>query len=283
MNKEQEMAAPIEHPYLSEAAAQTSTAFRERRLPFSGTGNFRDLGGYRTWSGKLVRWRALYRSGSLHKLTDRDLAHLSDHDPQWIVDFRSPREKEREPDRLPAHWAARLVEIPILDSSTRIYQSSREEIVKIIKDIDPFQSLTTTNRELATCFTAEMRKFIDVILSSNGRPVLFHCTAGKDRTGFAAAILLRILGVPQDVVMQDYLLTNKYFYGAHRWHLLLLRLWKGRQIAKVVSGMMRADPAYLGAAFQTIDQNHGSFENYVHEALGLNTGDIDCLKTLYLE
>lgn len=265
------------------AEARGFTAIRKRRLSFSGTKNFRDLGGYQTSDGKLVRWGALYRSGSLHKLTDTDLKRLSDLALEWVVDFRSPREKEREPDRLPAHWAARLVEIPILDSSTRIYQSSREEIVRIIKDIDPFQSLTTTNRELATCFTAEMRKFIDVILSSNGRPVLFHCTAGKDRTGFAAAILLRILGVPQEVVMQDYLLTNKYFYGAHRWHLLLLRLWKGRQIAEVASGMMRADPSYLGAAFQTIDQNHGSFENYVHEALGLNTGDVDCLKTLYLE
>jgi protein-tyrosine phosphatase len=225
----------------------------------------------------------LYRSGSLHKLTDRDLTRLSGLDLEWIVDFRSSKEKEMEPDRLPASMAARLVEIPILDSSTQIYQSSRDEVVKQLKNIDPVQSLSATNRELATRFTAEMRKFIDLLLSSNGRPILFHCTAGKDRTGFAAAILLRILGVPQQVVMQDYLLTNQYFYIAHQWHLLLLRLWKGSQIAKVASGMMRADPSYLGAAFQTIEQNHGSFENYVHEALGLNTGDVDCLKNMYRE
>lgn len=252
-------------------------------MSFSGTKNFRDLGGYQTLDGKLVRWGTLYRSGSLHKLTDADLKRLSDLDLAWIVDFRSSGEKEREPDRLPAHGTARLVEIPILDSSTRIYQSSRNEIVKILKNIDPVHSLSTTNVELSTCFTAEMRKFMDVLLSSNGQPLLFHCTAGKDRTGFAAALILRILGVPQEVVMQDYLLTNQYFYAAHRRKLLLLRLLKGRKVAEVVAGLLRADPVYLSAAFQTIDQNHGSFENYVHEALGLVSRDVDCLKTMYLE
>jgi protein-tyrosine phosphatase len=280
--KEQEMDELLEDAY-TEAAGQEFREFRDRRLPFSGTRNFRDLGGYRTFDGKLLRKRVLYRSGSLHKLTDRDLTRLSGLGLEWIVDFRAPKEKEMEPDRLPVNMAARLVEIPILDSSTQIYQSSREDLVKQLKNIDPVQSLSATNQELATRFTAEMRKFMDVILSSNGRPVLFHCTAGKDRTGFAAAIILRILGVPHDIVMQDYLLTNEYFYAAHRRKIFLLRLWKGRKVAEVVSGLVRADPAYLSAAFQTIDQNHGSFDNYVRGALGLVTGDVDYLKTMYLE
>lgn len=265
------------------AEVQVFTAIPKRRLHFSGTTNFRELGGYQALDGKLVRWGALYRSGSLHKLTDADLKRLSDLDLAWIVDFRSSGEKEREPDRLPAHWAARLIEIPILDSSTRISQSSRNKIVKILKNIDPVHSLSTTNVELATRFTPEMRKFVEVLLSANGRPLLFHCTAGKDRTGFAAALILRILGVQQEVVMQDYLLTNQYFYAAHRRKLFLLRLLKGRKVAEVVSGLISANPAYLSAAFQTIDQNHGSFENYVHQALGLNTGAVDRLRTLYLE
>jgi len=277
------MAELLEDVYTDAAAVQAFAEFRDRRLSFSGTNNFRDLGGYRAFDGKLVRWRVLYRSGSLHKLTDADLKRLSDLDLEWIIDFRSPREKEMEPDRLPANLAARLVEIPILDSSTQISQSSRAEVVKRLKYIDPYKSLSTTNVELATRFTAEMRRFMEVLLSSNGRPILFHCTAGKDRTGFAAAIILRILGVPQDVVMQDYLLTNKYFYAAHRRNIFLLRLLKGRQVAEVVSGLLRADPAYLSAAFQAIDHNHGSFENYVHKALGLTCRDVDCLKSFYLE
>ena len=257
---------------------------RERRLPFSGARNFRDLGGYQTLDGKFVRWGLLYRSDSLHKLTKADLKRLSDLGLEWIVDFRSPREKEEWPDRLPAGIAARIVEIPIIDTSTQLYQqSSRDEIVKNLKTVDPVRYLTETNIQLATRFTTEMRRFLDILLSSNGRPTLFHCTAGKDRTGFAAAITLRILGVPHAVVMQDYLLTNQYFYAAHRRNLLLLRLLKGKQVADVVSGMIKADSSYLSAAFLAIDQNHGSFDHYVHEALGLAIQDVDRLKSLYLE
>ncbi len=281
MTKEQEI---LKLNNTDVAKGQTSTEFRVRRLSFSGTKNFRDLGGYQTLDGKRVRWRLLYRSDSLHKLTGSDLKRFSALGLEWIVDFRSPREKDDWPDRLPAGMASRLVEIPIIDRSTRMYQnSSRAELVKKLKNIDPVQYLTGTNVELATRFTGEMRKYMDVLRSAHGRPVLFHCTAGKDRTGFAAAITLRLLGVPQDIVMEDYLLTNQTFFAAQRRNLFMLRLLKGKQIAEVVSHMVRADPAYLSAAFQTIDQNHGSFENYAHQALGLANPDVDTLKNLYLE
>ncbi len=282
MIKKQKMGELPEHAD-SDIAKQTLTESRERRLPFSGAKNFRDLGGYQTVDGKRVRWGVLYRSDSLHKLTERDLKRLSGLGLQWIVDFRSPKEKEDWPDRLPDGMSAQIVEIPIIDSSTQIYQSSREEFVKNLKNIDPQHSLSLTNTELATRFTGEMQQFIDVLFLSNGNPVLFHCTAGKDRTGFAAAITLRMLGVPQEVVMEDYLLTNKYFYTAQRRNLLLLRLIKGRQIAQVVSGMIQADSVYLSAAFHAIDQNHGSFDRYVHQELGLTDEDVDHLKSLYLE
>jgi protein-tyrosine phosphatase len=191
------MAELLENTYPEAAPTRTHSGSRERRLPFSGAKNFRDLGGYQTLTGKSVRWGALYRADSLHNLTHRDLTRLSALDPEWIIDFRSPKEKEEWPDRLPVAMPARLVEIPIIDSSTQIYQqSSRDEILKNLKTIDPVDFLTETNMQLATRFTAEMRKFLDVLFSSNGRPILFHCTAGKDRTGFAAAIILRMLGVP---------------------------------------------------------------------------------------
>jgi protein-tyrosine phosphatase len=278
------MAEHLERTDLDSAAVQSYMEVRKRRLPFSGAKNFRDLGGYQTLDEKFVRWGLLYRSDSLHKLTNSDLKRLSALDLESIVDFRSPKEKETWPDRLPAGMAARLVEIPIVDSSTQMYQNgSRDELVKNLKNIDPRQYLSGTNVELATRFTTEMRKFIDVLFASNGRPVLFHCTAGKDRTGFAAAITLRMLGVSQDVVMEDYLLSNKYFYAAHRRNLLLLRLLKGKQITQVVSGMIKADSAYLSIGFQTIDQSYGSFDNYVHEALGLTIEEVDRLRTLYLQ
>ncbi len=261
----------------------TQSITKTRHLPFSGAKNFRDLGGYRTMEGKTIRWGLLYRSDGLNKLTDTDLQYLSSLGLYQIVDFRSQFEKEREADRLPPELISRMVEIPILDHSTQMFRGSREELVQNLKKIDSGQFMTNTNREFASRFTPEFRQFMNVLFASNGNPVLFHCTAGKDRTGFAAAILLRILGIPQDAVMEDYLLTNDYFLASHRWNLILLRFLRGKRFARTIKGFMLAKREYLSAAFETIDTTYGSFENYVRNGLGLTDTNVERLKSLYLE
>jgi protein-tyrosine phosphatase len=120
-------------------------------------------------------------------------------------------------------------------------------------------------------------------MSANGSPVLFHCAAGKDRTGFAAAIILRILGVPHEIVVEDYLLTNQYFLPTHQPGLTMLRLMKGGAASAAVRGFMEARPEYLAAAFSTIFREHGSFEEYIYKALDLTMHDTERLRALYLE
>lgn len=252
-------------------------------LRLRGVKNLRDLGGYRTIDGKTIRRGVLYRSGALHRLTDKDLKQLSALDLDSIIDFRTTREKEIRPDRHPLETSIRRVEIPIMDSSTKVWHDSGREVVKSFTSSDSIKYMCATNHELATQFTPEMAQFLRALSSANGRPVLFHCAAGKDRTGFAAAILLRILGVPQDIVLEDYLLTNQYFLVSNRWGLLLMYLLKGRRYASMVKTFMQANPAFLNTAFDAIDHNHGSFENYVSCGLGLSPRDIEHLKDLYLE
>ena len=273
----------FEKTYLKGAVPQQANLSRMRRLSFSGAKNFRDLGGYQTTTGRTVRWGSLYRSDSLHKLTATDLRYLSALCLDQIIDLRSTYEKNQEPDQLPEELRHRLIHIPILDSSTGLFQNSRQEFVKIIPTIDASRFMIDTNIELATRFTPEMRQFIDLLCASGGRPVLFHCAAGKDRTGFAAAILLRLLGVPQEVVLDDYLLTNRYFFSAYRWSLGVMRVLKGRRFAESVREFMIAQPGYLGAAFAAIDEKYGSFECYVREGLGLAETDVAHLQSLYLE
>lgn len=273
----------LEQVYVKGATAQEVNVLRERRLPFARVKNFRDLGGYPTCDGRSIRWGVLYRSDALHKLTDTDLRYLSALCLDRIIDFRASYEKEREPDRLPQELSGRLVEIPILDSSTELFQNSRQDFVRILKTVDAAKCMITTNVELGTRFTDEMRQFIDHLHSSNGRPTLFHCAAGKDRTGFAAAILLRLLGASQDVVMQDYLLTNQYFFASYGWSLKVMKLLKGRRFAESVRAFMIAEPAYLSAAFAAVDERYGSFECYVRNGLGLLRADVAHLQSLYLE
>lgn len=252
-----------------------------RHLKFKNLKNFRDLGGYRTTDGRSVRWGVLYRSGSLHKLTDADLLKLTSLNLSTVISFRAEHETEREPNRLPEGVC--LVNLPMEDSSTRVWHEARDEMVKNMKTLDPAEYMIATNTELATKFTPGYRRFYQEILASDGKPILFHCAAGKDRTGFAAATLLKILGVPSDVIMQDYLLTNTYLLNTYKWNLFLAGVLKGRKFAEGIRGFMRADERYLSAAFNTIEKVHGSFENYVRDGLGLADADIEHLKDLYLE
>jgi protein-tyrosine phosphatase len=277
MMNDQEMLELLEQTYLEKAVVRKLEAEKKRRLSFSGAKNFRDLGGYQTQDSRTVRWGLLYRSDCLHRLTNRDIKGLSALGLYRIIDFRADYEKEKEPDRLPAEMKEHLVEIPILD------KCARDEFVKNLKHVDSVRYMLETNVELATRFTPEIRQFMNVLLTAHGRPILFHCAAGKDRTGFAAAITLRMLGIPHDIVMEDYLLTNEYFLPAYQWHLFLLRLQKGNRYVETLKGMMVAHPSYLSAGFEAIDRHYGSFENYIYNDLGLQTKDVEYLKSLYLE
>jgi len=144
-------------------------------------------------------------------------------------------------------------------------------------------SFTSPNIQFATEFTPQFKAFIQEVLAAKGQPVLFHCTAGKDRTGFAAAILLRILGVPQETVMQDYMLSKPYALEARSRDIFILRLTKGEVTAGVVEKLSGVDATYLEAAFATIDAEYGSFENYVRDGLGLNDADVAALRASLLE
>lgn len=263
--------------------AQIQKQNRARRLTFSGAKNFRDLGGYQAADGRSVRWGALYRSDNLHKLTDADLTRLSALGLERVIDFRSERELSEQPDRLPESGATRAVHIPINDSSTVIWYEGHEEFLKNIQNVDPGQYLTQTNVELATRFTPEIQRFVHEVLSAHGNPILFHCAAGKDRTGFASALLLRILDIPMKTILEDYLLTNQYYLPSKTWELLRLRLLKGALYADVVRGFMEVQSAYLQAAFDAMEREHGSFEGYLHQALGLSEQDVEHLRKVYLD
>ncbi len=271
----------LEQTQTQKIAAENNGIVRQRQIKFSGVKNFRDLGGYETADGRTVRWNLLYRSDALHKLTTADLERLAALQLDRIIDFRAEHEQQHEPDRLPE--GVSVVPIPILDSSTRVWHDAREEFVKNLRNIDPVPYMLQTNVELVTRFTPQFKLFLHELLSANGRPVLFHCAAGKDRTGFPAAILLRLLGVPQPTVMEDYLLTNAYFLHSLQWSLLLARVMKGKRFADVLKGFMEARTEYLTAAFEALEREHGSFENYVRNGLGLTDQDLERLKHMYLE
>lgn len=262
-------------------AEQRST---HRLLNFEGIDNFRDLGGYPTADGRQVKWGILYRTGTLAHASRADLDALASLQLKTLIDFRSGLEKEEEPNRLPEPTGFDVVEIPTLDAGN---QSLVEEIFERIETgdfegFDPDATMVISNRQFATQFTPQFRQFIHEVLAANGAPVAWHCSAGKDRTGFASAILLRILGVNAEIVMRDYMASREPALAARSNQLKLLRLFKGDEAADKLAVLMGVEKHWLDAGFAEIDKSWGSFDAYVRDGLQLSEADIATLRSALL-
>lgn len=251
-----------------------------RLLNFEGIPNFRDLGGYPTSDGQQVKWGVLYRAGTFTNSSNADLQSLEKLHLKTLIDFRSASEKEEEPNRLPDPLGFNLVEIPTLDDGNKAMAGDVMERVKSgnFDGFDPNLMMLEANRQFASTFTPQYRQFIHTVLEADGAPIVWHCSAGKDRTGFAAAILLRILGVPEDVVMRDYMDSKEHALKSRKSRLLLLRVFKGEEAADKLAILLGVEEAWLKAAFEEIDATWGSFDNYVREGLELTDADIERLR-----
>lgn len=256
-----------------------------RLLNFAGIDNFRDLGGYATQDGRRVKWGVLYRSGTWHGATPADAEAARSLDLATFVDFRSGAEKDMEPDRLPQPHDFDVVEIPILDEGNAAMVTDIMERIESgdFEGFDPDALMIEGNRQFATVFTPQYRQFMQAVIAADGRPVLWHCSAGKDRAGFAAAILLRILGVPRETVMRDYMASRDNALASRRNQLRLLTLFKGSEAADKLETLLGVNEAWLQAGFDAIDEQWGGFDAYVRDGLGLTEADVQRLRDALLE
>lgn len=185
------------------------TIISERRVQLEGGVNFRDLGGYRTVDGRRIKWGRIFRSDHLGRLTDRDVLCLQKMGIRLVCDFRTPAEIKKLPDRYPGDHRAKSLRLPIrhgesdpADTFDRIKNGdiawmTEDYMVRgYIKNIDNFAPLWAT--------------FFGALAEPSNRPLVFHCTGGKDRAGVAAALFLLALGVPEETVIRDHGLSNLY-------------------------------------------------------------------------
>jgi protein-tyrosine phosphatase len=264
----------------------TSSNLRDnlRRIPLMGVSNFRDLGGYVTLDGRPIRWGALYRSDRLRDLSDRDLLYLDQLDLHTIIDFRSQNERLEAPNRLPNGHRIKTLDLPIIpnDSSEAAQEISNRVRKGDIEGLDALKLITADYRRFVTKYTFQFRQYFRALIEARGRPVLFHCTAGKDRTGFAAATILRILGVPEESIIEDYLLSNRYYLPAYQDEIEKLHQVHGQAVAEFVTLLAEVRAEYIQASFQAIDDLYGSFEAFRQVGLGLDDQDISDLRSYLL-
>ena len=262
-----------------------------RRLPLAGAANFRDLGGYRTTDGRTVRWGQIYRSGELGHLTEADQRYLASLNIQILCDFRTRQEVLRLPDRMPQDesgpMTVKQLASPIGDEPGNQSQKLMREALAHDAQPEKLRLLMASAYESFALdgsprFREAMREIADGHL-----PFVGHCTAGKDRTGLFSAILLTILGVPHDVVRDDYLLSNEYLLTPAALAQMSEALRAAAagapppnpEVVRILAGV---DERYLAAAFSAIDRRYGSFDAYRREALGLSGQDVDALRRALL-
>ncbi len=261
------------------------TADQARRLvPLEGAANFRDLGGYRTVGGRSVRWGLLYRSDDLSELTPEDVKTVGSLGIRLVCDFRSDQEREEAPDRLPRDPAPEVLHLGI-GGDALLPGGLRERLRSCdLEGLELDRLLIDGNRAFATEFSAQYAAMFERISSADNLPALVHCTAGKDRAGFASASILRALGVPEETVYEDYLLTNLYTEQKVERQLLLIRIFSlFRTDPELLRPLFEARRAYLEAAFTTIESEYGSFDVYLREALGVDDDERAALQALLLE
>lgn len=255
----------------------------ERLLPFEKVANFRDFGGYHTHSGQRIRWQSLYRSGHLGELTASDQQRIADLDIGLICDFRTASEMQFNPSRLADSHQPRVLELQI-DPGNNLSFAERYQASKV--DAEAFreaiaEAYRAINRQLVIDNAAAYQTMLKTLLEHPG-PVLIHCSAGKDRTGFGAALILSALGVPQATIMEDYLLTNRYInvQKSLAWYAKYLNAELDAAVAAPLFGV-QAD--YLQCAFDTIAQHYGGMDTYIREVMGLSNPELDELSKRYVE
>lgn len=264
-----------------------------RHPPLAGGINFRDFGGYATADGGRVKWGKLYRSGLLTRLTDACHATLHTLEVSAVCDFRTDAESREEPSRVPAHLEGRVKRLNIWPKSSRTMET-------LIKDLfhgrftqaEMFAQQNEVYREFVVDFAAHYADMFRHILAAGGRPVLIHCMAGKDRTGLGAAMIQMSLGVPEDAVHHDYLLTNhgenaiKTCRGLARRAAEEMGISDAADLERlhdVCARLYHVRPDCLEAGLTAMRQTAGSVEGYFADALKLSPADRRRLKDWFVE
>jgi protein-tyrosine phosphatase len=241
-----------------------------RSIALAGASNFRDLGGYAGHGGRPVKWRQLFRSDHLAALTPQDQALLAELGVARAVDFRGQAESAACAYQLPGvAYHPLAIEPTVVQRALELQRTGRRLTAQ-----DAVGLMQETYRGFVHDSAPRFAELFRLLLASDA-PTVFHCTAGKDRTGFAAALILLALGVPREVVMHDYLLTNSLYrrpegMGNHAPEDVLAVLW-------------RVQEDFLNAALHSVDHDFGGLKAYLVDVLGLDAAAQKELAGRYLQ
>lgn len=248
--------------YFQLVTSESTAILSEQHLPMEGGYNFRDLGGYRTKEGRYVKWGKIFRSDDLHNLTDADLAYLASIPLASIVDFRSEQEMRQAPDKNPTSVKMNYP-YSISPGNLMAAASSIEDLYKLTAEqADTLMMGMNILLVTDSACVNRYRDFFRLLQDDDNIPLMFHCSAGKDRTGMGAALVLLALGVDEETVLKDYLLSNTYLSDKYANY---------KNESPALKALFEVKPEFIQAGLNRIKEDYGSVENYLEKALNVDT------------
>ena len=259
------------------------------RLQFEKLNNTRDLGGMPTRDGRRIRNGLLYRSGHLYAASPKDLAILRER-VGLVVDFRSVSERTEKPD---PDFGQMYLHLPVFDipaaSVERDEASQKASFNTVARDPEgAAEYMANTYRSFIRegFARAQYARFIRLLIEPREKAVLWHCTAGKDRAGFASILVQELLGVDRETIRADYLATNEYLAEECRFLVQFLGEKFGGltpEIEETLGLLFGAKDAFFDTVYETTAQDYGDMERFLLEGLGVTPQERETLRTLYLE
>ncbi len=245
------------------------TELPPRHLSLEGASNFRDLGGYPAGDGRSVRWRRIFRSNHLGHLTEDDVKVVRGLDVKRAFDFRGVDERRA------AECVIKEINVHSLPIEPTVVAALRAKLqARALSSSDALEIMRESYRGYVRLNTHSFRELFANLLDDTA-PLVIHCTAGKDRTGFACALILHALGVPDQVISEDYLLTNRFYRRDPNSSPDLP--------ADVRQAIGSVQASFLAAGFDAVNAQYGDLESYFRDGLGLGTPERNELKARYLQ
>lgn len=266
-----------------------------RLLPLEGGRNFRDLGGYETEDGKTIKWGKVFRSGVMSGLTDGDYKYLGDLGIATVCDFREADERASEP----TDWRAGEIEYMTFAPPPEERDGANNPMFAVFQD--PEATPDDVRTAMATGYPSiaknEDEGYTAMFdqLAAGQIPLAFNCSAGKDRAGTAAAILLIALGVPRETVVEDYALSDDYVdymaeflsdearakaakEGEESPYAFLMKF-----PPEMVAPLMESNPIYIESTLDAMEKEHGSVLSYIQEEFDVTDEELSAIRRALLK
>lgn len=264
-------ATKLPNSFSQKTLEEKETNAEKRYLNFKKTTNFRDIGGISTLDGKTVKWGKIYRSDNLSKLKKKEFSRFDALQIKTVIDLRTKAEIAEKEDNLPLDTD--YISVPIVSDQGDLMGQMKGKVLR--GEVSEEESKILMKAFYTKCVTDNIPLLQDVItkIATSEEPILYHCSAGKDRTGIVTAILFSILNVDRETIVNEYLLSNYYRSSKIKSTInkaKLLKVIKPKLNTEVIVNFMSVDKDYINSVFEIIDTNYGGMDQFIEKQLKID-------------